>query len=153
MTNKKSLSRTWHSQYLVMLSARLRRRVRYFLVIGRVSMCSQHRIFSTCSSATTQSLKRMLRCKRECERARGAAETAEQRELMTWTSTAGTHACKMGHCVLDVQRLSRHQNKEWPGYSRLECRSERERAHYSAKTAGKDRKLRLNKRRAQNTHV
>ena len=24
--------------------------------------------------------------------------------------------------MLDVQRLSRHQNKEWPGYSRLERR-------------------------------
>ena len=34
----------------------------------------------------------------------------------------------MGHGVLDMQHLSRHQNKEWAGYSRLERRSERESA-------------------------
>ena len=42
------------------------------------------------------------------------------------------HACKMGHYVLDVQRLSRHQNKDWAGYTRLERRSERERGHHAA---------------------
>ena len=84
-----------------------------------------------------KSLKRKLRCRRVSERADAALLKLhwEQRELMTWTSAAGTHACKMGHGVMDVQRLSRHQNKEWPGYSRLECRSERERAPCAAKTS------------------
>ena len=104
--------------------AGLRRHVHYCLVIGCVSMCHTQ----TWSSATTQLLKRKLRCRSEREKAYRAAETAEQRELKAWTSAAGMHACKMGTaCWMCSVSACRHQNKEWPGYSRLERGSECER--------------------------